>query len=103
MNPQLSFGKPAEGRAWPCKRGWQRHGDGQAGSPLLIKLPRAGAAICVPGRLLTASKVGKDTCSSGDPDSGYLPPACCQGPLCGPLPVTGRSLEHACLLLPLRD
>lgn len=43
MNPQLSSGRPAEGRAWPCKRGWQRHGDGQA-EALLTGLPWAEAA-----------------------------------------------------------
>lgn len=55
-----------------------------------------GWSIGVPSRLLAASKVGKDTCSSGDPDGGYLPPPCCQGPLCGSPPVPGRSLENAC-------
>lgn len=102
MNPRLSSRRPAEGKAWPCKRGWQRQRDGQAEAALLTKLPQAEQPIGVPGRLSTASKVGKDTCRSGDPDSSHLLPASCQGPLCGPLPVPGRSLEHACLLLALR-
>lgn len=36
------------------------------------------------------------------PDSSHLLSASGQEPLCGPLPVTGRSLEHAYPLLALR-
>lgn len=56
MDPQLSSGRAAEGRAWPCKRGWQRHGDGQA-EALLTMLPWAEAAhqpIGMPGRLFNS-------------------------------------------------
>lgn len=49
MNPQPSSGMPAEGRAWPCKRGWQRRREGWAASALLTSSLRQGRPIAVPG------------------------------------------------------
>lgn len=82
MNPQPSSGRPAEGRAWPCKKGWQRRREGRAASARLTSSLRQGRPIAVPGGLFQRRE---GHVQFRGPDSSHLLPASGQEPLRGPL------------------